>query len=214
LTRVPESADHHREPGGTRDAREGREGRESGARRDPAVAVWRLLRRFQWRIVWLRQSKFVITVCGLVRDDAGRVLLLRHRYWPVGRQVGMPGGYAVAGERLEEAVAREVREETGLEVEVAHVVRVRSGYRLRLEVAYAATVKGGRWRLDPHEVISGAFYEPADAALPEDLMPDHRRLIRENADWFRPRPGLGRAGQAVRPEDGSADSAGSCSAST
>jgi 8-oxo-dGTP diphosphatase len=77
---------------------------------DPTVAVWRRLRRYQWRLVWLRQSKFMVTTTGLVRDDAGRVLLLRHRFWPVGRQVGLPGGYALAGERLEDALAREVRE--------------------------------------------------------------------------------------------------------
>ena len=146
--------------------------------------MWRRLRRFQWRLVWLRQSKFVVTTTGLVRDDAGRVLLLRHRFWPVGRQVGLPGGYAISGERLEDAVAREVLEETGLHVDVGHVVQLRSGYRLRVEAAFAARVTGGAWRLDPHEVVAADFYDVS--ALPEDLMPNHRRLILENADWFRP----------------------------
>src|ERR1700761_8752118 len=107
---------------------------------DPTLAVWRRLRRYQWRLVWLRQSKFMVTTTGLVRDEAGRVLLLRHRFWPVGRQSGLPGGYALAGERLEAALAREVREETGLSVEVGRVLGVRSGFRLRVEVAFAATV--------------------------------------------------------------------------
>lgn len=151
------------------------------------VAVWHRLRRYQWRLVWLKQSKFVVTTTGLVRDDRGRVLLLRHRFWPVGRQAGLPGGYAVSGERLEDAVAREVREETGLQVEVAHVIQVRSGYRLRVETAFAASlVPGGELRIDTHEILAADFYELDD--LPEDLMPNHRRLIRENADWFTQRP--------------------------
>jgi ADP-ribose pyrophosphatase YjhB (NUDIX family) len=158
--------------------------RGGSSRPDLAVAIWRRLRRFQWRLVWLRQSKFVVTTTGLVRDDAGRVLLLRHRFWPVGRQFGLPGGYAIAGERLEDAVAREVLEETGLRIEVGHVVQLRSGYKLRLEAAFAAALTGGEWRLDPREVVTGAFYEVTE--LPEDLMPNHRRLIEQNADWFRP----------------------------
>jgi len=161
--------------------------RNDTGRLDPVLAVWRRLRRYQWRLVWLRQSKFMITTTGLVRDDAGRVLLLRHRFWPVGRQVGLPGGYAVAGERLEDALAREVREETGLSVEVAHVLGVRSGFRLRIEVAFAATVvgeipAGGVLLLDRREVLAADFHELSD--LPVDLMPNHRRLIAENEDWF------------------------------
>ncbi|WP_212520186.1 NUDIX hydrolase [Actinospica acidithermotolerans] len=149
-----------------------------------SAAVWRRLHRFQWRLVWLRQSKFVLGTTGLVRDPDGRVLLVRHRFWPQGRAVGLPGGYALAGERLEQAVAREVREETGLEVEVAHVVQVSSGFRLRAEVAYAAELVGGGWKLDRREVVSAEFV-PIDA-LPADLMPNHRRLIEQNSAWFRP----------------------------
>jgi ADP-ribose pyrophosphatase YjhB (NUDIX family) len=152
-------------------------------RPDLVLALWRRLRRYQWRLVWLRESKFVVTTSGLIRDDRGRVLLLRHRFWPVGRQVGLPGGFAVAGERLEDAVVREVREETGLRVEVAHVVQLRSGFRMRVEATFvAALVPGGELRLDGREVLDAGFYDLDD--LPEDLMPNHRTLIRENADWF------------------------------
>ena len=148
-----------------------------------AAAIWGRAKRYQWRIVWLRQSKFLVGTTGLVRDGQGRVLLLRHRFWPEGRQVGLPGGYAIAGERLEDAVAREVREETGLRIEVAHVLQVSSGFRLRIGVTYAAELVGGEWDVDRREVISAEF-TPIDA-LPADLMPNHRRLIEENAAWFR-----------------------------
>jgi hypothetical protein len=35
----------------------------------------------QWRVLWLFNSKFNISVAGVIQDEAGRVLLLRHRYW-------------------------------------------------------------------------------------------------------------------------------------
>ena len=51
-------------------------------------------------------------------DDAGRVLLIERGTPPGVGLWTVPGGKLEAGESLAEAVAREVREETGLAVEV------------------------------------------------------------------------------------------------
>lgn len=62
--------------------------------------------------------------CGVgavVHDDAGRVALVKNR-WSDGWV--LPGGSLEPGESFEEAVHREVREETGLAVEIAAVLRV------------------------------------------------------------------------------------------
>jgi 8-oxo-dGTP pyrophosphatase MutT (NUDIX family) len=60
-----------------------------------------------------------------IRDDQGRVLVLRRQgeqeLWSV------PGGSMDPGERLDEAVVREVREETGLEVVPVALIGVYSG---------------------------------------------------------------------------------------
>lgn len=54
------------------------------------------------------------TVGALVVNAFGQVLLLRSHKWPAG--YALPGGHVEVGERLEDAVVREVKEETGLDV--------------------------------------------------------------------------------------------------
>jgi phosphoglycolate phosphatase-like HAD superfamily hydrolase/ADP-ribose pyrophosphatase YjhB (NUDIX family) len=54
------------------------------------------------------------TVGALVRDDAGRMLLLRTNKWS--GLWGIPGGKIEWGETAEDALRRELSEETGLEV--------------------------------------------------------------------------------------------------
>ena len=54
-------------------------------------------------------------VIMLVTDDEDRCLLAHNRMWPP-RRVSILAGFVEAGESAEQAVAREVREETGVEV--------------------------------------------------------------------------------------------------
>lgn len=81
-------------------------------------------------------------VACAVMDDDGRVLLSRRGDLDVWN---LPGGRLDAGEKLADAAAREVREETGI---VAHVERAVGLYYLqgwnRLNVLYAGWPLGGR----------------------------------------------------------------------
>jgi ADP-ribose pyrophosphatase YjhB (NUDIX family) len=142
--------------------------------------VWRLIHgSLQWRLLWLAHAKFMIGVTGIVRDHDGQVLLLRHRLWPEGRQWGLPTGYAKAGELFQDTIVREVGEETGLTVAVGELVSVRSGYRLRVEVAYEAIHTGGALKLSSLEVTDARWF--ALDALPADLLDAHLALIQRKA---------------------------------
>ncbi|MGW5231891.1 NUDIX domain-containing protein [Streptomyces nodosus] len=139
--------------------------------------LWRIIRGpMQWRVLWLAHSKFMVGVTGVVRDDDGRVLLLRHRMWPPERQWGLPTGYAVKGEEFAQTVVREVREETGLEVKPGALVHLKSGYKLRVEIAYEAQLVGDATpRIDSFEILEAKWF--LVDSLPEELQDSHRQLI-------------------------------------
>ena len=61
---------------------------------------------------------------GAVVLDGGRVLLVKRAHEPLKGEWSVPGGTVDVGETLEEAIRREVREETCLEVEVGPIVDV------------------------------------------------------------------------------------------
>src|ERR671927_1332758 len=106
--------------------------------------VWRGSPRVVKRAgVWLTQPRFAVTAGAVVTDEQGRVLLLRH-VLRKGSGWGVPGGFLAKGEQPEEAVRRELREETGLELDSAELAFVRTLCHVRqVEVIFRAEMKSG-----------------------------------------------------------------------
>ena len=142
--------------------------------------------RWQRRILDRTQARFLVGVVGLGVDPQGRVLLARHRFGAP--QWRFLGGFLSPGERLEDALAREVREETGLQIEVGPILEASQGFRWqRVELVYAYRPAGGAERLS-EEVIELRAFDPAE--LPE-VRADQRGMIERHATraaaWARAR---------------------------
>jgi ADP-ribose pyrophosphatase YjhB (NUDIX family) len=128
--------------------------------------------RWQRRFMTAAHERFLVGVTGLGIDAEGRVLLARHRFGAP--QWRFLGGFLAQRERVEDALAREIAEETGLAVEVGPVLEVVTGYRWqRVEVVFAYRVTGGTPVLSSEVAEVRGF--PADE-LP-DVRADQRGMI-------------------------------------
>jgi len=70
----------------------------------------------------LRSARPIATVGALIEDGEGRVLLVKTHKW--GHRWGIPGGKIERGEASEDALRREIFEETGLEIEKPRFILV------------------------------------------------------------------------------------------
>ncbi len=93
-------------------------------------------------------------------DRDGLVLLARNAAWP-GRMFALITGFMEAGETPEEGIAREVREETNLNVEALKLVGVYDFQRMnQVIIAYHAVARG-EVVLSP-ELAEYRLYRPED----------------------------------------------------
>jgi ADP-ribose pyrophosphatase YjhB (NUDIX family) len=124
-------------------------------------------------------------VAAVIHDGEGRILLQRRSdngLW------GLPGGSVEIGESVRDAILREVREETGLAVEVLRLVGVYSDPTIQIvrypdgnvvhfiSTLFACRILAGTLQTCD-ETLDLRFFDPTD--LPEDLVPMHRIRIRD-----------------------------------
>ena len=156
--------------------------------------IWRLLAAiynfvpvpWQRRILDRAHPRFLVGVNGVGVTAGGEVILARHRFGSP--QWRLLGGFIARDESFQEALRREIREETGLGIEVGPLLEANTGHRwARVEVVYAYRPTGGRLALTG-EVLEVRPFAPD--RLPE-LRADQRGLVERHAAaawaWARER---------------------------
>lgn len=130
-----------------------------------------------------RPNRLIPAASAVVADDRGRILLARrtdNQLWTI------PGGAMEPGESIAETAVREVKEETGLDVEVVslvgiysnprHVVEYADGeVRQQFSICFSCRPVGGE--LTPSEETSEVDFFPPDVLDEMDVHPSIRLRI-------------------------------------
>jgi len=141
-------------------------------------------RNIEWISVigWTKLDTPHVGACAVIFDEQGRVLLTRRAdngMWCV------PGGHMDMDEVIRQTAVREVREETGFDVEIERLVGMYSVHhpahlfperksRTVFIVAFRCKILGGELTLN-EEVTEFGWFEPTD--LPPDLLSYHTERI-------------------------------------
>jgi len=143
-----------------------------------------------------KANSVVPSVVAVVEDDDGRILMIHktdNDLW------ALPGGGHDIGEFIRKTVVREVREETGFEVEVTNIVGTYTNpnhvmayddgeVRQQFSIAFSAKLVGGALRASD-ESREVAWVAPADLDMLE-IHPSMRLRIQHYLDQ-RPSPYIG-----------------------
>ena len=114
---------------------------------------------------------------AVVRDQ--QVLYVRRNYEPNQGFWTLPGGYAEHTETLDEAVRRELREETGVEVNVTGVIGVRTRYDEKggaVLVVFRCQWVTGEPKADEYEISAAEFFDAERIQTLEPVFPLSREL--------------------------------------
>jgi len=119
------------------------------------------------------ERPYLAVSAAIVRD--GKILVVRRARAPAHGLYSLPGGVVEVGETLEEAVTREVREETGMTIEPVALAGFREAIvrdaERRVERHFIILCFAARWRagevLLNEELDEARWLEPAElASLP------------------------------------------------
>ncbi|MGG2063753.1 NUDIX domain-containing protein [Bacillus sp. S14(2024)] len=113
-----------------------------------------------------------LAVSGLVITADGRWLVVKKKYGGLKGKWSLPAGFVNEGETIDQAVQREVLEETGIATNVKGIMGARSGV-IRGEISdnmiiFLLEPKGEDIVIQKRELYEGAFLFPEDIAHDEN----------------------------------------------
>jgi 8-oxo-dGTP pyrophosphatase MutT (NUDIX family) len=126
---------------------------------------------------WLREHVghepvFLNAASAIIVDNSGKILLQRRGEGESSNSWSLPGGIMELGERSQETVRREVKEETGLDVEIGRFVGVYATPELvyypnsdacqMVTQVFECKIIGGKLKADGHETLELVYFDLKD----------------------------------------------------
>ena len=142
-------------------------------------------------VIPLGQAYPEATVGALIVNDGGEVLLVQSEKW--GARYTVPGGHIELGERAEDAIVREVKEETGLDSVAEELLIVQQAiypkdyykHEHYVFMDYVCRAQSSEVRLDGRELQTYIWVKPEDA-LKLDLEEFTRNFVVKYIETRRP----------------------------
>ena len=125
----------------------------------------------------MSQKSPVVAVDAVIRMVERGIIFVRRRYHPFQDYWALPGGKVEIGETVEEAIVREVKEETGLTVEPKKVIGIFSDPNRDprghvVSIAFHAQIVSGTLEASSDAVDVRTFSE-----APQPLAFDHQQIL-------------------------------------
>jgi len=137
--------------------------------------IWRFLSPgMRARLVRSVQTSFTVSAAAIVTNEEGKVLLLNHVLRPDSGW-GYPGGFVNKGEQGEDAIRREVREETGIQLDKLELHDVRNA-GTHIEILFVAK-SVGEPEVRSREIIELGWFGIDD--FPQELPRRQQEQIRK-----------------------------------
>lgn len=125
-------------------------------------------------LIWYWQKKFTVSVAAIIINPDRKILLLNHMLRPLSPW-GIPGGFIDPKEQPADAIRRELREETGIELDDLQLYRVRTIGR-HVEILFTAR-SADKAEVKSREIIELGWYTPGE--MPTGTSKVQSELIRE-----------------------------------
>jgi len=136
----------------------------------------------------VKKRKFpYVAVDALIIVNKNKLILIKRLKEPFKNFWALPGGFVEYGETVEQAIVREVKEETGLIIEPTSLIGVYSDPRRDprghvISIAFLVKVKGGRI-LPSTNAKEVQIFDLEK--LPSKLAFDHKRIIEDGIKLAR-----------------------------
>ncbi|UOQ43668.1 NUDIX domain-containing protein [Halobacillus salinarum] len=109
-------------------------------------------------------SKHIVSVSGYITNASGEVLLVKNEHRPDTYE--LPGGRMEQGETLEEAIHREILEETGVNVTITGLTGIYQNLTQGIVcIVFKGTYQSGELRVNPGETEDVRFQSLTDDNL-------------------------------------------------